>query len=198
MELLLWCKYRALPTTVILLEKPTWTTASSFLFLLFCPRQTTDILLEITDSWTPVFLRYSFAFHLPGPAWLYNVLCINQKHQWDQYQDWPALPVWIQYSRKFANSFSSLPLVPHSRTLMKGPGLAAALLLLTVCTKPFADFLSIVCVSDQFKLEQSSAPLSKFSCLCVCVCVSVGGGQFFALRFLSEDCDKQIRPRGRQ
>lgn len=32
----------------------------------------------------------------------------------DQYQDWPALPVWIRYSRKFANSLDTLGQTCHA------------------------------------------------------------------------------------
>lgn len=136
------CTVRALSVIVILLEKPTWTRAPSFLFPLVLPSQTSELWLGSSGSWTHCFLQLVFA---PTKASFYSVLHRNQRHQWDQYQDWPALPVWIQCSRKFANSPSTPPFVSHYHMAMKDLGVSVALLLLAVCTKPLADYLSFVC-----------------------------------------------------
>lgn len=55
----------------------------------------------------------SLALNLSGVSFS-CVLHVNQGHQWDQYQDWPALPVRMQCSRKFANSHSAIRQTRHS------------------------------------------------------------------------------------
>lgn len=52
----------------------------------------------------------------------------NQWHQSDQYQDWPALPVWIRYSRKFANSPNTQLNISRYRAPVKDPVVSVGLL----------------------------------------------------------------------
>lgn len=150
-ELFVRCTVRALSATVILLKKFTWIRAPSFLFPLVLPSQTTEFWLGSSSSWTHCFLQL-----VPCTASMRASFCSvlhrNQRLQWDQYQDWPALPVQIQCSRKFTNSPSTPPLVSHYHSAMKDPGVSVATLLLIVCTKPLTDHLSFVysvCKTDQ-------------------------------------------------
>lgn len=143
-ELLLRCTVRGLSTIVVLMEKSTWTRGPSFLFPLTLPSQTTEFWLGSSGSWTHCFLQLVL-YIAPATGSFCSVLHRDQRHQWNQYQAWPALPVWTQCSRKFANSSSTPSLVSHYHTVMKDPGVSVALLLLTICTKPLADYLSFAC-----------------------------------------------------
>lgn len=64
----------------------------------------------------------------------------NQWHQSDQYQDWPALPVWIRYSRKFANSPDTQPNISRYRAPVKDPVVSVGLLFHSLTDK-----LSLFC-----------------------------------------------------
>lgn len=137
------CTVRTLSSIVILLEKPGQGPPLSF-FLLFAQSDyrvlirkwwlLTQCLLQPVPCITPSRASFCCVLHQR-----------NQRHQWDQYQDWPALPVRIQCSRKFSNSPSTPPLVSHYHTAMNDPGVSVALLLLALCAKPLKDYLSFVC-----------------------------------------------------
>lgn len=188
------CTVRALSTIVILLEKPTWTRAPYFLFPLVLPSQTTEFWLGSSGSWTHCFLQLVPCI-APTRAPFCSGLHRNQRHQWDQYQDWPALPVWIQCSRKFANSPSSPPLISHYHGVERSrsvSGFAASHRVHRTAHRLF-----IICLQSLWDRSISSLtnhqPL-RLPSLAVCVW---GGGQLVALRFLAEDCEKQVLPRGR-
>lgn len=144
-------------------------------FLLFLPHQMAKFWLGSRSSWTHCFLQ--LALQLVG-----LILLRNQRHRWDQYQDQPALPVWIQCSRKFTNSPStplhSAPL--HSYNITERWKILECQWLF--CFSPWARshsqtvyHLSAVSVRPiNLKLKQSSsAQESKFSSLCACVSACV-------------------------
>ena len=147
-------------------------------FLLFCPVRLRRFWLGSAGSWTLCFLTlWSPVLHLPG---LHStVFCIeNQRHQWDQYQDWPALPVWIQCSRKFTNSPSPVRHSSHTITRRRKILECQWLRCFSPCAPNHSQniyHLSAASVRQiNLKLNQSpSAQASKLSWVCVCVCVCV-------------------------
>lgn len=163
---------------VILLEKPTWTRAPSFLFPLVLPSQAAGFWLGSSGSWTHC-LPQLVPRIAPSRASLCSVSHRNQRHRWDQYQDRPALPVRIQCSRKFANSPSAAPLVSHYHTAMKDSGASAALLFLTFMHENHLQtiyHLSAVSVRPiSLKLNQSPSAQTWLLSSALIVCMCLGG-----------------------
>lgn len=148
-----------------------------FPFPLVLPSQTTEFWLGSAGSWTHCFpqlvcwiasMRDSF----------HSVMRRNKQHQWDQYQDRPALPVWTQYSRKFTNSLNTQPNISHYHTAMKDLEVSVTFYIspcepnhLQTSNHFFLQHLwdqSIFSLTSQHPLRWSSA---LCVCLCACVCV---------------------------
>lgn len=79
-----------------------------------------DFRVLIRKLWTGLFPPSRLLSSHPTRVSLHSALHRSWRHQWDQYQDWPALPVRIQCSRKFANS-PSLPLTSLAGRSTRAP-----------------------------------------------------------------------------